>query len=130
MNKVIIAGSRHLNNYDYIVDAVKESGFKIDEVISGCANGIDTCGELWAVNEKIPVKTFPAKWNDLKTEPCIIKTNKYGKQYNVLAGHNRNKEMAEYATHLILIWGGKSSGSANMKKLATEKNLIIYEKII
>jgi hypothetical protein len=38
--------------------------------------------------------------------------------------------MARYATHLILIWDGKSSGSASMRKLAKEYKLEIFEKII
>jgi hypothetical protein len=41
---------------------------------------------------------FPAKWD------------KYGKA----AGPLRNREMAAYADALILVWDGKSRGSANM----------------
>lgn len=129
MNKVIIAGSRTLNTYDLVKYAIKESGFKFDEIVSGTADGIDCVGELFAVNNKIPLKRFPADWNNLEKQPCVIKTNKYGKKYNALAGHNRNKEMAEYATHLILIHNN-SSGSLNMLKQAKEKGLIIYEKVV
>ncbi len=45
-------------------------------------------------------------------------------------GHNRNKEMALYAEALILVWDGKSSGSQSMLKLAKERGLKIYEKIV
>jgi hypothetical protein len=126
----IIAGGRKLNTYDYVRDAANESGFKIEEVVSGTADGIDVCGELFALNNKLKLKRFPAQWDDLTVKNCVVKVNNFGKQYNALAGHNRNKEMAEYATHLILIWDGKSTGSANMLKQAKEKGLTIYEKII
>ena len=46
---------------------------------------------------KLDVVSFPAKWNDLEVDKCVIKTNKYGK-YNALAGHNRNRNIAEYAS--------------------------------
>ena len=77
------------------------------------------------------VVSFPAKWDDLNVEPCIVKTNKYGK-YNVLAGHNRNKEMAEYASKdeelgvLIAFWNGKSTGTKSMIELAKEYGLRIF----
>lgn len=114
MNKVIIAGSRSLNNYSLVVEAIKESGFEIDEVVSGQAVGIDTCGALWAVNNNISLKSFYPDWKGL------------GKS----AGYVRNKEMAKYGTHLILIWDGKSKGSGHMLNLAKEYKLKIYEKIV
>jgi len=128
--KCIIAGSRHLYNYGLVVDAVKESGFKIDEIVCGCAKGPDSNGKIYGQKNNIPVKDFPAKWDDFSVEPCFIKTRRGGAKYNSWAGHNRNKEMANYGSHLILIWDGKSSGSTSMKKLAKEKGLVIYEKIV
>jgi hypothetical protein len=129
-NRVIIAGSRHLYNYSVVIDAIRESGFEINEVVCGCAKGPDTNGRIWAEKNNIPVKKFPAKWDDFTVKPCVIKTRYDGAKYNSWAGHIRNKEMAEYGTHLILIWDGKSSGSASMKKLAKERGLTIYEKIV
>lgn len=130
MNKVIIAGSRRLTDYNLVIEAIQESGFQIDEVVCGCAKGPDTNGRIWAEKNNIPVKKFPAKWDDFTVKPCFIKTRYDGAKYNSYAGHNRNKEMAEYGTHLILIWDGKSSGSASMRKLAKENSLTIYEKIV
>ena len=43
------------------------------------------------------------------------------------AGHVRNKKMAEYGDALLLIWDGKSKGSANMKKEMQKLNKPIYE---
>ena len=128
--KCIVAGSRHLYNYGLVVDAIKESGFKIDQIVCGCAKGPDSNGKIYGQKNNIPVKDFPAKWDDFSVTPCFIKTRRDGAKYNSWAGHNRNKEMANHGSHLILIWDGKSSGSASMKKLAKEQGLVIYEKIV
>jgi hypothetical protein len=129
-NRVIIAGSRHLYNYGLVAETIKQSGFKIDEIVCGCAKGIDTNGKIYGEKNDIPVKKFPAKWDDFTVKPCVIKTRYDGAKYNSWAGHIRNKEMAKYATHLILIWDGKSTGSQSMLKLAKEHNLIIHEKVV
>jgi len=130
MNKVIIAGSRTITDYNIVKQSIRESGFKIDEIVCGDAKGVDELGNKYGIQNNIPIKHFPAKWNEIgKNEPIKLKTNKYGKVYNALAGHNRNKEMARYASHLILIHNN-SPGSLNMLKLAKQYNLKIYEKII
>lgn len=91
------------------------SKFHITEVVCGMAKGADSLGEDWAKRNKIPIKYFPADWD------------KYGRS----AGPIRNGEMAKYGDALILLWDGKSSGSAGMKKLAEKeqriRNFPIYE---
>ncbi len=99
--KVIIAGSRHMpfSCYPLVPLAVKASGFDVTEVVCGMAKGGDTLGRKWAVLEaKIPVKDFPANWEE------------FGKA----AGSIRNEEMKEYADALIaFLWDG-SQGTADM----------------
>jgi len=96
--KVIIAGSRTINkSVEEIAEYVKQSKFKITEVVCGEAQGIDKSGKIWAKFEKIPVKSFPANWS------------KHGK----IAGILRNNEMAVYADAAIVITNG-SRGSQNM----------------
>lgn len=128
--KCIIAGSRSITDYSLVCFAVEDSGFPINEIVCGEAKGVDSLGKTYAKNNNIPVKSFPADWNDLSHPDAVIKTNSRGQKYDALAGHRRNKQMADYATHLILIWDGKSSGSANMLKLAKEKNLTIFQKLV
>jgi len=53
------------------------------------------------------VQEFPAEWEE------------YGKK----AGYYRNKKMAEYATHCIAFWDGKSAGTKMMIDLANEHGL-------
>lgn len=96
--KVIIAGSRNVNDYSLVVQAVQRSGFTITEVVSGCATGIDRLGEQWAIANNIPIKEMPADWNT----------------HGNSAGPQRNRAMAEYADAAIVVWDGKSRGSRNM----------------
>lgn len=115
--RCIIAGSRTINDYKtveyYINETIKQNDFKINEVVCGEAKGIDTLGKLWAKNNNISIKSFPANWS------------KFGKS----AGYKRNEEMAKYANYLILIWDGKSRGSNHMLNLAKKYNLKIFEYI-
>lgn len=108
--RVIIAGSRTIgvvlvndifvqsNNTHDVSVAVSRSGWDITEVVSGTAKGVDTLGEYWARELGIPVKEFPADWNQ------------YGKRAGIL----RNGDMADYADALIAIWDGKSKGTLHM----------------
>lgn len=113
--KVIIAGSRSVQNYDIVKQAIEDSGFlpQITEVVSGTARGVDRLGERWAKENGISVRFFPANWK------------KYGKK----AGMIRNAEMAEYADALIAIWDNESPGTANMIRTMEKLGKKFYVKI-
>ena len=99
--KVIIAGSRDINDFDLVLETVKKSGIKISEIseiVSGGAKGVDSVGESIAKAFGIPVKKFPADWD------------KHGK----VAGFIRNKEMADYSDALIAVWDCRSKGTKHM----------------
>lgn len=96
--KVIIAGSRQVEDYKLVAEAMKRCGFKVTEVVSGCATGVDRMGEVWARANNVPVKEMPANWFN------------HGKA----AGPIRNREMADYADAAVIIWDGKSRGTRNM----------------
>ena len=120
--KLIIAGGRNLKtDSDFIQECLfmfNIGGKEIKEIVSGTAKGADQAGETWAERNSIgvhPIVTkFPADWD------------KHGKA----AGHIRNRQMAEYGTHLLLIWDGKSRGSANMKKEMERLDKPVYEVIL
>lgn len=115
--KTIIAGSRDLFNEAIDLLNKEAHGFGITEVVSGGATGSDKAGEVWANNNNVNVKLFPADWF------------KFGKS----AGPIRNKEMADYVGkegQLILIWDGKSRGSANMKMNAEKIGMKIVERVV
>lgn len=104
--KTIIAGSRSIESYDLVRHYIQELDWTISEVVCGCAQGVDSWGEMWALENNIPIKYFKADWF-------------LGRK----AGPIRNKAMAEYADALLLIWDGKSNGSRDMLRIARETNL-------
>lgn len=112
--RVIIAGSRDIENYQIVLNAVEmaelESNITITEVVSGGARGVDKLGELIAKNNYIPVKVFRAEWD------------KYGKS----AGYRRNVEMSEYADAVIAVWDGSSKGTRHMIDIMKKKNKVVY----
>lgn len=105
--KVIIAGDRHFSNRSYIFEGVKHAGFHITEVVSGGATGVDSMGEIYALEHGIPLKRFPANWGV------------YGKA----AGPIRNQQMANYAEGLIAFLAPVSRGTKNMIETAKKKGL-------
>ena len=100
--KVIIAGSRTFENYDLLKSTMASCGLVVDEVVSGCARGADSLGEVWAKENNIPVKKFPANWA------------KYGKA----AGSVRNEEMARYGNVLVAFLVKNSVGTKDMIRVA------------
>lgn len=126
--RTIIAGSRSIDAIEEVLivglngkaaacsgrqvveDAIVRSNFDISMVISGTAKGVDRIGEAWAIENEIPLMTFPADWQT------------YGKR----AGFVRNKQMAEEADALIAVWDGESPGTKMMIDLANEYGLQVY----
>ena len=119
--KLIIAGSRDLWVTSLWLDHTLvnfvpgyDSTETISEIVSGGAMGVDSCGELYASDHGLPIKRFDPAW-------AI-----HGKA----AGPIRNREMAEYADALFLIWNGESKGSASMKREMQKLGKPIYEVIL
>ena len=54
--KVIIAGSRTINDYDALKNFVESVNWSIEEVVSGGCRGVDILGEQWAENNNVPKK--------------------------------------------------------------------------
>lgn len=112
--RVIVAGGRDFNNYSLVQSKLDHLFSNMDksliEIVDGGAKGADTQG--WRYSKEVLGKVstiFNADWE------------KYGKT----AGPIRNKQMAEYSTHLVLFWDGKSKGSKNMLDTAKELGLNI-----
>ena len=110
--KTIIAGSRSITSYELVPQVTRYSGYRITEVVSGGASGVDSLGEIFAKNNGIDLVIFPANWS------------KYFKG----AGYIRNQKMANYADCLIAIWDGKSKGTKHMIDImeALGKPVYIY----
>ena len=101
--KVIIAGSRDFNDYEYLEKILKRLFINSScTIISGCAKGADRLGLQYAKKNGLRYIEMPVDWN------------KYGKK----AGYLRNVEMAKIADMCIVFWDGKSKGSKHMIDIA------------
>lgn len=110
--KVIIAGGR--NTHISLCEMDKEickSNFPVTLVVSGGADGIDELGEVWALQNSIPIVKFTAQWH----------------QYGYAAGPIRNIEMAEYADALIAFPGGKGTKNIIEQMQKLKKDVYISE---
>lgn len=100
--KVIIAGSRGLDDYDQVCEAMDLAlvmvGIAPSVVLSGAARGVDALGEKWASERGLPIDSHPAPWG----------------KYPKLAGHMRNVQMGRQADALVAIWDGSSRGTLHM----------------
>ena len=105
--RIIIAGGRDFEDYDYLLTVCRKLLTRADTIISGCANGADKLGEQFAEKNGITVERFPADWD------------KHGKA----AGHIRNHQMSLQADALIAFWDGKSRGTKNMIENAHKARL-------
>lgn len=108
---MIIAGGRDFNQDDLLFQKCDfyTKWFLADPiVVSGGARGADKLGEVWATWRGYNIHRFPADWE----------------QYGRRAGPLRNRQMAEYATHAIIFWDGKSRGAEHMIKTAQEHNIL------
>lgn len=112
--KVCIAGSRSITDYNIVKKAIKDSGFKISEVVSGGANGVDKLGERYAKENNIPLKQFLPDWNNINGPDVVIKYHNSGKPYNAISGLVRNEKMAEYCDAGIAICKDESKGTSHM----------------
>lgn len=122
--KLIVAGSRHLNgDYRLLTETIFSyfgEDHEIKEIVEGgCSKGPDQWArflyEHAPLTKDIEFHTqFEADWET------------HGKA----AGPIRNRAMAKYADQLLLIWDGKSRGSANMKKEMLALGKPVHEVII
>ena len=83
-------------------------------VAGGCPTGPDRWAKDYSETFCVDYIEYPADWNT----------------HGRAAGPIRNKQMAEYADELLLIWDWKSRGSANMKKEMEKLGKKVVEIII
>ena len=117
---IIIAGSRDFTNYSIVKLSLKhfllsKQTSEKPTIICGMARGADMLGYRLAKEFKLPLKEFPANWN----------------QFGKRAGYIRNEQMAKYAQEhgngvLFAFWDGKSKGTKWMIQLAKKYNLEVY----
>lgn len=116
--KLAVIGSRSFKNQNRLfleIDELRKirKAFKkedVTEIVSGGAQGADKMGEEYADEKFLKKKIFLADWSNME-EPCIKRINSFGKEYNALAGFNRNTKIIDYCDEVIAFWDGTSPGT-------------------
>lgn len=108
--KVLICGSRSINDAALISQAVLQSGMTPTHIISGGARGVDRLAGEYAASNGIEFTEYPANWN------------KYGK----CAGFMRNCVMVGTADAVIAVWDGKSPGTKHSIDYATSQGKQVF----
>lgn len=111
--KTIIAGSRSITSYPILQQVILSSNSLISCVISGKARGVDALGELYALNNHLPLIECPADWA------------RFGRS----AGFNRNWHMGEIADQAIILWDGYSKGTLHMINVMKKLDKPYYVEI-
>jgi hypothetical protein len=109
MFKVVIAGSRDFNDYQFLkekLDHLFQNVKEEIEIVSGTAKGADTLGEKYAKENNLKIAYFKPDWSIGKS-----------------AGYIRNEDMAKYANACVVFWKNNSKGSKHMIDLAEKYNL-------
>ena len=92
--KVLVAGSRSIDDLSIVTTAIEASGFAVSVVLSGGAKGVDRLGEQWAVEHGIPVEQIKPDWSK-------------GRHAGLLA----NTELVEQAEAAVIVYDGESKGT-------------------
>lgn len=109
--KVIIAGCRNFSVTTLeITEVLERINWKPTEIISGCASGIDLCGEDWAHENKVAIHREPAEWET------------HGRS----AGPIRNRKMASLADACLVFWDGQSRGTLSMISEAVSAKIPLH----
>lgn len=103
--KLLIAGSRNINN----IDIEKYVPNDVSIIISGGAKGVDTLAESYADKHGISKLILRPKYN----------------MYGKAAPLKRNEEMIALADNVLVFWDGKSKGTKFTidKAKALDKNI-------
>lgn len=110
--KVLICGSRAINDPTAVLQAIEKSGIRPTHIISGGARGVDRLAEEYAASSGIRFTEYLADWD------------KYGKR----SGFIRNCVMIGTADAVIVVWDGESKGTKHSIEYAKScgKQVFVY----
>jgi hypothetical protein len=112
--RVIVAGSRGIDDYGAVARAMADSGLDVKVVLSGRARGVDRLGERWAQEHGAAIELYPADWA----------------RHGRAAGMIRNAQMVGSADALVALWDGSSRGTGHVIRLAREAGLRVHVSIV
>lgn len=133
IHRVIVAGSRSLKNADqiggYLARLIKPEHGSL-EIVHGDADGVDAIAGIWASSCHLTVTPMPALWDVFQGPHVVRQVGRSGREYNRLAGYDRNARLAAYGTRLIALWDGHSRGTQQMVLCARAAGLpVLVERL-
>ena len=125
---IVVTGGRDFNDRAavFLALGILHKQFPVTELIEGGASGVDNLCKQWAQLHGIPVRSYPAAWDDLTVPGAVVKQGKHG-PYNAVAGHQRNQAMLEgepRPTYGVVFPGGR--GTADMHRRMLKAGLTVW----
>ena len=127
---LLVNGGRDFRDYAKLTEEImklhdNELMEREVSIVSGMAGGADRLAYNFCTEHQVKCHEMPADWSNLDVEGAVIKYNKWGQPYNVLAGHMRNTEMAAISHGLLSFWDGRSTGTKDMiDKMRTQNKQV------
>lgn len=115
---ILVSGSRSITNYNTFQSLLLKTGWKIDLIVHGGAQGVDTLAAQFCMEFKIKEKVFIPDWT------------KHGKA----AGVKRNCQMVDYVKEhggkVFILHDGESKGTKQCKEYAESKGVEVYYCVV
>lgn len=96
-------------------------------LIHGGAKGADALAAAWGDTYALRVLPFPADWSNVARPGAVIKIDRLGRKYDVLAGHVRNQRMVDEGKPDIVVAFEGGTGTADMVSRARKAGIFIME---
>lgn len=114
--RVVVFGSRGLQDYDALEDAMEDArlilGIEPTVVLSGAEKtGVDAMGERWAHERGIAVELYTADWSRFPKTGGMIRNAHMGRRCDAGVG--------------LMVRGG-TPGSRNMASIITKRKLPLW----
>lgn len=118
MTKVIVFGGRNYPWRDHVFDALDHlhQRFHIEKLAHGGASGADQHAHVWATLRGVRPYPVLAQWDVIDHPEAIVKRNKWGRAYNVLAGFWRNQRLVDHYRPDFAVEFPGGSGTADMRE--------------
>lgn len=128
--KVLVCGGRTYSRKKRLFEVLDffHKRAPISLIVHGDASGADSLAKEWAIERGVPHKPYPADWRNKEGRTNVLmRLDRYGRKYDVLAGHSRNQKMLdEQKPKLVIAFPGQN-GTADMIMKAKRARIEVVE---
>lgn len=105
--KIGITGTSHKWSYDKFTKLINESYYRVDEIVTGNADGIDKLARKYAVDNSVPLYVIDG------TSECYSRVYN-GSMNDWKKGKLKDMELVESCDAMIVIWDGETYGTKHV----------------